>query len=683
MCEETKPDALQNASDVVETAPQAVNDTVVPAQEPKEEPVVEDASSVQVEEPAAQQTEAPLTEDVPQCEASEEEPAAEQTPVEPAAEAEQAQKAEEESPVAEEPKINYAELTLAELVELFQKLSADEDRMKKYKEADAIKAAFYKKLSKEKAEAGLSADVDEPSSEVEETPAETEQSVSEEKVNPFEAIESGFKALYNYFKKERAEYNREQDKLREENLVKKQAIIEELKALVEKPEDAKSAFPDFRALQARWREAGPVPTANFRDINDTYQFYVEQFYDKVELSRAMRDLDFKKNLEVKEGFCEAAEELCRKENIVEAFKELQKLHEQWKEYGPVAKEHRIDIWERFKAATAVINRKYQAHFEGLKEQQAANLVAKTGLCEQVEAIAAKEDIKSTNEWAALSKQIEEIQQQWRKIGFASKKDNQKIYDRFRAACDKFFERKRVYYNETKGLMNENLAKKMALIEKAESLKGSTDRKATISQLIELQKQWKEIGAVPRKRSEEIWKRFRAACDEFFDKKGPAEGKGSDNDFYANMKAKKALIAEINAFNTEDEQLLKDAAETFTTKWAAIGFVPFKEKEAINAAFKEAMQAKFPDYQSRGGARKERRGPASSSASSRAPLSEKDKLIRQYNALQQDIVTYENNIGFFSASKNSAPLIKQMEDRIAQAKSELKDLETKIKSLGEE
>ncbi len=567
-------------------------------------------------------------------------------------------------------------LSLAELSEMFDKLSQAEDRMKRYKEADAIKSAFYKRLSKEKAEAGLESKVDEPSSreDVVEEAAPVSQA-EEVKDNPFEAIEAAFKGVYAHYKKERAEYNRQQDAQREENFAQKQAVIEDLKNLVEKQEDVNSTFPAFRELQNRWREIGPVPATKFRDLNDTYQFYVEKFYDMVKINRDLRDLDFKKNLEAKEEFCQAAEKLSENENVVEAFRELQKLHEQWKEFGPVAKEYRDSIWDRFKAATAVINKKYQAYFEGQKE----NLAEKTKLCEQVEAIADKE-VKSSNEWNTLSAEIEEIQKTWRTIGFATRKENQKIYDRFRAACDKFFTRKRDYYAQFKDSMNENMEKKLSLIEQAEALKDSKEWKKTTEALIALQKQWKEIGAVPRKKSEQLWKRFRAACDEFFNERD--KNAKPENDFHGNLKAKKALIDEINEYTLSgDAAADRDAARAFVERWQGIGFVPFKEKEAVQSAYAEAMQSKFPDFSLRG----PRQGSGNGGRNggfSRKPLSEKDRLVQQYNKLQQDIDTYENNIGFFSSSKNSAPLIQKMQERIDAAKQELKDLEAKIRKAEE-
>ena len=571
-------------------------------------------------------------------------------------------------PVAnEEPAVNYSELTLAELVKLFEELVQNEERMKMSKEAEAIKAAFYKRLQKEKADAGL---ISEPVIEAED--AETEETSVEEtpSENPFVEIEKGFKDLYNKYKKERAEYNRQLEKEREQNLALKEAVIADLKSLIEKQEDVNQTFSEFREIQNRWRAVGPVPAQSYRNLNETYQLYVEQFYDMVKINRELRDLDFKKNLEAKEQLCQSAEQLAESQNVVEAFRELQKLHEQWKEYGPVAKEHRETVWERFKAATAVINKKYQGYFEGIKEQQAENFAKKSALCEKVEAIAEKE-IANSNEWNACSKEIEEIQKEWKTIGFASKKENQKVYDRFRAACDKFYGRKREFYTDYKDSINENLEKKIALCEEAEALKTSTEWKKTTDQFIALQKQWKEIGPVPRKKSELLWKRFRAACDEFFaerDKQAKPE-----NDFYGNLKAKQRLIEEIKAYELKGDESDAAAMQEFQKRWQEIGFVPFKEKDNVAKAYKEALQAKFP-APGRSNARKGRGG--------RPALSEKDRLIQKYNQLEQDIVTYENNIGFFSMSKNAEPLIKQMQERIAEAKNELNSLADQIRALNE-
>ena len=530
--------------------------------------------------------------------------------------------------------LSLADKTLSELSDVFKNLMDSADRMSRSKEAEAIKSAFYKLLGKLRSEAG----------EVEDA---------------FSDVEENFKSIYSDYKRERAEYNKEQDALKEENLEKKKAIIEELKQLVDGQDDVSTSFPVFRELQDRWRSTGPVPASAFRDINSTYQFNVERFYDKVKINRELRDLDFQKNLEAKEKFCEAAEKLAENESIVNAFNELQKLHEQWKEFGPVAKEFRESIWARFQAATSVINKRYQAHFEELKGKQKENLAAKEVLCEKVEAIAAKE-IASSDEWNACAKEIEAIQADWRKIGFATKKDNQKIYDRFRAACDAFYGRKREYYSQFRTEMDANVEKKMDLIHQAEALNDSTDWKKTTEKFIELQKQWKEIGAVPRKKSEQLWKQFRAACDAFFAERD--KNAAPENNYYANLKAKKKVVEDIKAYVSAGPEADAEAAKKFAADFQAIGFVPFKEKDSINAAYREAMQEKFPDF----GKPKARERSA------------KDVLIQQYKNLQSEIETFENNIGFFSASKNSEGLIKQMESKIEKAKEELRKLEEKIR-----
>lgn len=671
-----------NKTSDVEEAPKALNENV---ESPEVQEVAAEAVDAAAENPQAEVTE--VAEEAASVEAPAEAeaesgvevPAEAPTGTETGSEAPTEAESGVEAPAEAEVPADLGNLSLAELSDLFDKLSQADDRMKRYKEAEAIKSAFYKRLSKEKAEAGLGAKVDEPSSceDVVEEVAPVTQTL-EVKDNPFEAMETAFKGVYANYKKERAEYNRQQDAQREDNFAKKQAVIEDLKNLVEKQEDVNSTFPAFRELQNRWREIGPVPATKFRDLNDTYQFYVEKFYDMVKINRDLRDLDFKKNLEAKEAFCQAAEKLSENENVVEAFRELQKLHEQWKEFGPVAKEFRDSIWDRFKAATAVINKKYQAYFEGQKEKQQENLAEKTKLCEQVEAIAGKE-VKSSNEWNTLSTEIEEIQKTWRTIGFATRKENQKIYDRFRAACDRFFTRKREYYSQFKDSMNENMEKKLSLIEQAEALKDSKEWKKTTEALIALQKQWKEIGAVPRKKSEQLWKRFRAACDEFFNERD--KNAKPENDFYGNLKAKKALVEEINEYALSgDAAADREAARAFADRWQGIGFVPFKEKDAIQASYTEAMKAKFPDFSPRGP--RQGGGNAGRGGGSRKPLSEKDRLVQQYNKLQQDIDTYENNIGFFSTSKNSAPLIQKMQERIDAAKQELKDLEAKIRKAEE-
>jgi len=591
--------------------------------------------SEEIKVPEVQEEQTPVQEPVEQApkapEAATEEPKAEEPKAEAAAQAEEAPKA---SPLE-----NLANKSLSEISDVFKSLMESADRMTRSKEAESIKTAFYRVLFRLKSEASDVGD-------------------------KFDEVEENFKSLYADYKRERAEYNKEQDALKAENLEKKKAIIEDLKKLVEESGDATADFPAFREIQNRWREVGPVPSSEYRDLNSNYQYYVEKFYDSVKISRELRDLDFKKNLEAKEQFCEEAEKLAEDENVVKSFNELQKLHEQWKEFGPVAKEYRDSIWARFQAATSTINKKYQAHFEELKGQQKENLAAKEALCEKVEEIASRE-ITSSGEWTSATKEITDIQAEWRKIGFATKKENQKIYDRFRAACDKFFAAKKEFYSAFKGEKDENLSKKQALIEKANELKNSKEWKKATEQFIDLQKQWKEIGAVSRRKSEQLWKQFRGACDEFFAERD--KNVAPENNFYANLKAKKKLIEEIKAYEGSDA----DAMAKFEEQWKAIGFVPFKEKDNISAAYAEAMKAKFPEYKA-----------SASKGRGERPLSEKDRLIRKYNTLQQEIETYENNIGFFSASKNSEPLIAQMQQKIDKAKEELAALKEQIRKAEE-
>ena len=560
------------------------------------------------------------------------------------------QPAEEQTAEVKPAATNLAGKSIAELSEIFKEFLSSEDKLTRGHEAETIKSAFYRTLGDVRSKAGTIVD------------------------ETLDSIEENFKALYADYKKQKAEYNREQDAHKAENLEIKKGIVEELKNLVDSQEDVSALFPAFRALQDRWRATGPVPATDFRDLNNNYQFNVERFYDKVKISHELRDLDFQKNLEAKEKFCEAAEKLAENENVIAAFAELQKLHEQWKEFGPVAKEFRESIWARFQAATSVINKKYQAHFEEQKEKQKENLDAKTALCEELEAIVARE-ITTGAQWSAASKEVMALQEKWRGIGFATRKDNQKIYDRFRAGCDTFFARKKEFYGQFKDEMEVNLAKKEELIQKAEALKDSTDWKKTTEAFIELQKQWKEIGAVSRKKSDALWKRFRAACDTFFEARDKNAGEAGGSNYYANLKAKRALIEEIKDFTpSEDEAANQEAAAKFAADWQAAGFVPMKEKDAVNAAYAEAMKDKFPFWRN-GGAR-----PARAEAK---PSSKKDQLVRKYNALQQEIETYENNIGFFANSRNSEEIIKQMRKKIEKSKEDLAALKEQIRKEEQE
>ena len=638
-----------------------------------------------------------------------------------------------------EPIVDYNNKSLKELVDIFQNLIDSGDQHELYKHAEMIKAAFYKVLKREKIASGFVAPVEtasklteeplaeaekhegeaaqseepkaeEPKAEVlnaeepkaeeskaeepkaEEPKADAEKPADEEQVsnNPFAEVERGFKTLYQQYKTMRASYLEESAQHKEENLAQKEAVIEKLKTLVEKQEDINRTFPEFRELQAEWRSIGPVPPAKADSVYENYQLYVEKFYDYVKINRELRDLDFKKNLESKTKLCEDAEALAEETNVGEAFRKLQKLHEQWKEIGPVDKDNREKIWDRFKAATAIINKKHQSYYDGLKDQQKDNLDKKTALCEKVEQIATGE-MKDASQWNTMSKAIEDVQAEWKTIGFASKKENQKIYDRFRAACDKFFNGKRDFYGQFKNEMDDNLAKKEEICAKAEALKDSSDWKKTTEDLIELQKQWKEIGPVARKHSEQIWKRFRAACDSFFENRDKHFG-SQDKEYADNLAAKKEIIKKVQDYVLGDD-VNADAEnlKAIQQEWDNIGFVPFKEKDKVQKDFKDAMDVKFNAIRAAGGDDSQVRKYNSRYSGSRDRFSqrggvsspvrtERDRLYQKYLKEQQEIQTYENNIGFFSKSKNADALLADLNQKIAEAKAELAKTEQMIKDI---
>ncbi|MBR0255887.1 MAG: DUF349 domain-containing protein [Bacteroidales bacterium] len=581
-----------------------------------------------------------------------------ETPAVPAAETET-----ETAKETENEKTDFSNQGLKEIVDTFKGLIEGENMQQLYKHAEALKAAFYKNLRKEKIASGL----EQPAETAENAEAPADEPVS---VNPFAEIERGFKDLYSQYKVRRSAYTQELEKNKEENYQAKLAVIEDLKALVEASEDLNQTFPRFREIQNRWRAIGPVPQAKVKDLYDTYQHYVEKFYDYVKINKEFRDLDFKKNLEAKENLCEKAENLAEQEDVVGAFRTLQKLHEQWKELGPVSKEFRESVWERFRAATAVINKKHQAFFESQKGNQKENLEAKTALCEKVEAIAQSE-VKDSTDWNALTKEIENIQKEWKKIGFASKKDNQKVYDRFRAACDEFFAKKREFYSDFKSQMQENLTRKLELCEKAEALKDNDDWKKTSEAFIELQKQWKEIGPVSRKKSEQVWKRFRAACDAFFDNRDKHFG-NVNSEQTENLQKKRALIDEIRAFEVEGKEEAREALREFQERWNAIGFVPFKEKARIQDAFRKAVSEKFGEFRESAG--------RFAGKAERTVRSERDRLVQKFMKKEQEIATWENNMGFFASSKNAEALLEELNKKIDIARQELAQLEEEIKEF---
>lgn len=556
--------------------------------------------------------------------------------------------------------LDLSNLSLAEILQKFIQMVEADDKTDLLKYGESYKATFYKVLNENK-EQGES----------------NEDSVSDEEVT--------FKEFYAQYKEMKQKNAQEQEKAKEENYLLKLKVIEELKSLLDSTEDLNTTIPAFRELQARWKSIDMVPQSKVKELWDTYQHCVEKFYDYIKINNEFRDLDFKKNLEAKTLLCEKAEALEQEGNIVIAFKELQKLHQEWKELGPVAKEHREAIWDRFKSVTSVINKKHQSFFEKLKGEQKNNLEAKILICEQAEQIASVFPDESS-EWNTLSKQMEDLQEKWKTIGFAAKKDNQKIYDRFREACDKFYNSKREYYANFKNVMQDNLKRKEQLCEQAEALMNSEDWKKATDQLINLQKLWKEVGPVARKQSDIVWKRFRAACDYFFERKSAHFGK-VDEGYGNNLKAKQDLIAEIKNYKLSDSKEDNTLAmREFQNRWNEIGFVPFADKEKVQQEFNAAMDAHFADIRSLDSEKKLNKFKKmvmevkNSSKGSRGLKAEREKLMNKYRKIEQDIATFENNIGFFSKSKGADALISDVRRKVAIAKEELIHIEEKIQII---
>ncbi len=604
---------------------------------------------------------------------------------------------------------DYSNLSLKEITQIFQEMVERGDQQELYKNADAIKTAFFMVLKREKIANGLfdqqdvqssgempvaaaaveseallegeSAMADDSNDRADSEETESDTDIASE--NPFKEIVRGFKELYSQYKLSRQNYLQEQERIKEENYTRKVAIIEKIKELLESTEDVNSTFPAFRELQNEWKSITLVPQAKAKDLWESYQLYVEKFYDYIKINNEFRDLDFKKNLELKTRLCEEAEALENEPNVVTAFKELQKLHDQWKELGPVAKEYRESIWERFKNITSTINKRHQSYFENLKEEQKNNLIEKVALCEKAEEIANRV-IDNSSEWNEMSKQMEQLQAKWKTIGFASRKENQKIYDRFKDACDKFYNAKREYYSNFKNVMSENLQKKIALCEQAEALMNNDDWKKTTDTLINLQKQWKEVGPVARKQSDIVWKRFRAACDTFFDNKAKHFGE-VDEKYDENLVAKLALIEEVKAFKISDSKEDNiQAMREFQSRWNAIGFVPFKEKENIQNEWNKAMDIHFADIRSLASEKKLNKfkkmvaDMKNSGKGDRGLRMEREKLIQKFRKMEQDIATLENNMGFFAKSKNADAMVADIRKKIEIAREELSQIEEKIR-----
>ncbi len=458
--------------------------------------------------------------------------------------------------------------------------------------------------------------------------------------------------------------------------------------MIESQDDFYKVYTEFKKLQQDWKEIKAVPQANVNDLWKEYQLYSEKFYDLLKINNEMRDYDFKKNLELKEALCESVEKLDKEPDIISAFYQLQKFHQDWREIGPVAKEFREYIWERFKKASTVINKKHQDHFEALKELEQRNYEEKVKICEEMEAID-YDSLKTFKDWDNENKKVLELQEKWKSIGFAPKKHNVKIFERFRNTCDSFFQKKGDYYREVKGLMDNNLKKKEALCKKAEALKDSQEWKETTDKMIALQKEWKTIGSVSRKHSDVIWKRFIAACDYFFDQKN-IHFSSQKTEEVENLAAKKAIIKKIQTIEetlnaTETTSIIKE----LMAEWNGIGHVPFKEKDRIYKEYREAMDKHFDRLKIDESERRLRTFKTnlndikSGDKSKNKLLGERDKLMRTYERLRNDIQTYENNIGFLSvSSKGGGGLVKEMNRKIESLKEELKLIEKKILVIDE-
>ena len=498
--------------------------------------------------------------------------------------------------------------------------------------------------------------------------------------------EDVFKAEMGVIKERRAKLFLQQEAEKQENLEKKLNIIERIKNMASSPEEANKNYNEFKELQQQWKDIKNVPADKANELWRNYQLYVEQYYDQLNLNREAREYDFKKNLGIKNHLCEAAEKLAEEPDVISAFHQLQELHQQFREVGPVAKELRDEVWTRFKAASTIINKRHQQHFDELRAKEEDNLVKKTALCEKVEDIV-KDEHKGANEWEKLTKEIIDIQAEWKKIGFAPQKMNVKIFERFRAACDDFFSKKAAFFKEMKQRYNENIAKKQSLIEKAEALMESTDWKVTTDKMIALQKEWKTIGAVPKKAGDELWSKFLEACNKFFEARNVANA-GTRNEERTNLDKKKAIISQLKELVEGSVDDLQEKVKGLVDEYAKIGHVPYKEKDKLYKQYHEVLDKLYDDLHVTTAKRKldnfksnlknvVKRGED-------ALDNERGRLMRRYEGLKQEINTYENNLGFLNASsKKGNSLIDEMNRKVQRLKDDMELIKQKIKTIDSE
>ncbi len=566
----------------------------------------------------------------------------------------------------EQPQKVYA--TKAEILERVREIAHSDETPQK-EEVDYLKTAFYKLHIAER-EAHFKAYIDgggDP---------------NQYQLLP-DSLEEAFKAEMGIVKEKRAKLFKEQEAEKLDNLAKKLDIIEKIKAMITSPEDANKGYQEFKSLQQQWREIKNVPADKAAELWRNYQLYVEQFYDMLRLNSIARDEDFKKNLEAKTRLCEIAENLANEEDVISAFHQLQKLHQEYREIGPVAKEQREEIWNRFKAASTVINKRHQQHFEGIRAREEDNLARKTVLCEKVEAIAAEEN-KGSGDWEKHTKQIIEIQTEWKTIGFAPQKMNVKIFERFRAACDDFFGRKAEYFKGLKETFKENAEKKRALIEKAKALQDSTDWKATGDKFIALQKEWKTIGIVPKKLGDQLWEEFLGACNKFFEAR-KAAGVGQHSEEYANLDKKREVIAKLKSIAEEAGEDIQEKVQSLIEEYNAIGHVPFKEKDKIYEEYHAILDKLYKDLNISVAKRRlnsfKQNLKQVAERGENALDNERARLFRQYEAIKQEVQTYENNLGFLNASsKKGNSLIDEMNRKVQKLKDDMNLVREKIKAI---
>ena len=561
--------------------------------------------------------------------------------------------------------------TKKEVLERIREIAHSEESPEK-EEVDYLKTVFYKLHIAER-EARLKEYID--------GGGDPEQY----QIMPDEDEES-FKAEMIIIKEKRQKQLREQEEEKQRNLERKLAIIEQIKNMITSPEEANKSYKEFKALQDEWREIKQVPAERANELWRSYQLYVEQFYDLLKLNSEAREYDFKKNLEAKTRLCEAAEKLADEADVISAFHQLQKLHQEYRETGPVARELREEIWQRFKAASTVINKRHQQHFETLRAKEEENLQRKTALCEQAEAVAAEEN-KGSADWERHTKQIIDLQTEWKTIGFAPQKMNVKIFERFRAACDDFFGRKAEYFRTLKDQFRDNADKKRALIEKAKALQDSTDWKSTSDKLINLQKEWKTIGMVPRKLGDQLWEEFLSTCNKFFEARNAA-GASTRSDERENVEKKRSVIEQLKAVAEEAGDDLQARVQQLVEEYQQIGHVPFKEKDKLyeeyhavldklykelNVTVAKRRLTKFKDNLKQVAERGEN-----------ALDNERSRLMRQYEQLKSEVQTYENNLGFLNASsKKGNSLIDEMNRKVQKLKDELQLVRDKIKAIDAE